>query len=146
MQVGKRGREHSDTRARDLSARNSIHTQYNARIGTHSKASRTPLTVSPTVLYDAILLPHGTACAEFNCTGETRATYRKPQTCEKTSTNENMRTPGRYRSTNDSVLKSERSSLARGSDLPKCHSAHTSVGDIWRGPARRLIKKHFAAG
>ena len=52
-------------------------------------------------------------------------------------------TPGIYRSANDSVMKSERSSLVRGSDLP--NSAHTSVGDVWRRPARRLIKKHFAA-
>ena len=33
-------------------------------------------------------------------------------------------------------MKSERSSPVRGSDLPKCHSAHTSVGDMWRGPGR----------
>ena len=33
-------------------------------------------------------------------------------------------------------MKSERRSLVRGSKLPKCHSAHTSVGDLWRGPSR----------
>ena len=33
-------------------------------------------------------------------------------------------------------MKSEQRSLVRGSELPKCHSAHTSVGDLWRGPAR----------
>ena len=49
---------------------------------------------------------------------------------------ENTRTPCRYRSTNDSVMKSEWSSLVRGSYLPKCHSAHISVGDMWRGPGR----------
>ena len=37
-------------------------------------------------------------------------------------------------------MKSERSSLVGGSDLPKCRSAHTSVGDMWRRLARRLIK------
>ena len=62
------------------------HTKFNARIGTHSKPSRTPGNVSHTVLYDAIFLPHGTACADFNCAGEARATYRKPLTCGKTFT------------------------------------------------------------
>ena len=117
------------------------HTQYNARIGTHNKPSRTPGNVSHTVLYDAIFLPRGTACTDFNSADEARATYRKPLfSRSSTFTIENTRTPGRCRSTNDSVMKSERSSLVRGSELPKCHSAHTSVGDMWRGPARRLIK------
>ena len=43
-------------------------------------------------------------------------------------------------------MKFDRSSLVRGSDLPKCHSAHTSVGDMWRGPARRPKKKKNVAG
>ena len=34
------------------------------------------------------------------------------------------------------VMKSERSSLVKGSDLLKCRSAHTSVGDMWRGRGR----------
>ena len=123
------------------------HTQYNARIDTHSKPSRTPGNVSHTVLYDAIFLPRGTACTDFNSADEARATYRKPLfSRSSTFTIENTRTPGRCRSTNDSVMKSERSSLVRGSELPKCHSAHTSVGDMWRGPARRLIKKHSSLG
>ena len=36
--------------------------------------------------------------------------------------------------------------MARGSDLPKCHSAHTSVGVMWRGPARRLMKSISSLG
>ena len=60
------------------------HTKFNARIGTHSKPSRTPGNVSHTVLYDGILLPHRIACADFTCVRETRATYRKPLICEKT--------------------------------------------------------------
>ena len=46
------------------------HTQYNVRISRHSKPSRTPGNVSHTVLYDAIFLPHWTACADFNYAGE----------------------------------------------------------------------------
>ena len=57
--------------------RSGQHTQYNARIGMHSKPSRTPGNVSHTVLYDAVFLPHGTACSNFNCAGEARATHRK---------------------------------------------------------------------
>ena len=49
----------------------------NKGVGMHSKPSRTPGNVSHTVLYDAILLPRGTACADFNCAGEARAIYRK---------------------------------------------------------------------
>ena len=41
-----------------------------------SKPSRTPGNVSHTVLYDAIFLPHGTPCADFNSAGEARAIYR----------------------------------------------------------------------
>ena len=79
VQVGKRGRERSDTRGRDLTAeRSGHHTQYDARIGMHSKPSRRPGSVSHTVMYDAIFLIHGTACADFNCAGEARAMYRKP--------------------------------------------------------------------
>ena len=44
----------------------------------HSKPSRTPGNVSHTVLYDAIFLPNGTACADLNCAGEARAMYKKP--------------------------------------------------------------------
>ena len=145
MQVGKRGRERSDTRGRDLSARDSIHTQYNARIDTRSKPSRTPGYVSHTVLYDAIFLPQGTACPDFNCAGEARATHRKPYYFLAVQPSR-MRTreyPVEYRSTNDSVMKSERSSLVRGSDLLKCHIAHTSVGGMWRWAVSRLMKKTF---
>ena len=34
---------------------------------------------------------------------------------------------------NDPVMKSERNALIRVSDPLECHSAHTSVGDMWRG-------------
>ena len=79
VQVGKRGRERSDTRGRDLTAeRSGHHTQYDARIGMHSKPSRRPGSVSHTVMYDAIFLIHGTACADFNCADEARAMCWKP--------------------------------------------------------------------
>ena len=58
--------------------RSGQHIQYNARIGMHSKPTCTPGNVSHTVPYDAIFLPHGTACADFNCAGEARAMYGKP--------------------------------------------------------------------
>ena len=149
MQVGKRGRERSDTRTRDLSARDSIHSSTLGSICIANRLVRQEMSRTPscTVLYNAI----------FNLTGQLALTLivrAKPARCiignpyffacqvlETTLTNVNTKTPGRYRSTNDSVMKSERSSLVRGSDLPKCHSALTSVGDMWRGPARRLIKK-----
>ena len=56
--------------------------------------------------------------------------------------NEKTRIPRRYRSTNDSVMKSERSSLVRDSDLPKCRSAHTPVGAMWR----RLGRTNWQGG
>ena len=43
-------------------------------------------------------------------------------------------------------MNSKRDALIKVSDPPYCHSVHTSVGDMWRGPTRRLIKKHFGAG
>ena len=81
--------------------------------------------------------------AQTSCAGEARAMYGKAllgysRRFWRHNFYENTGTPGRYRSTNDSVMKSERSSLVRGSDLP--NSAHTSVGDMWRGPARHLIR------
>ena len=77
--------------------------------------------------------------AQTSCAGEARAMYGKAllgysRRFWRHNFYENTGTPGRYRSTNDSVMKSERSSLVRGSDLP--NSAHTSVGDMWRGPPR----------
>ena len=144
MQVGKRGTERSDTRGRDLSARDSIHSTTLGSVRIANRLVRQEMSRTPSCTMQNYYVT-GQLARTF-CAGEARATYRKPQTCEKTFTNKNTRTPGSYRSTNDSVMKSERSSLARGSDLPKCHSVHTSVGDMWRGPARRLIKKHFVAG
>ena len=44
----------------------------------HGKPSRTVGNVLHTVLYDAIFLPYGTACADVNCAGVTRAMYKKP--------------------------------------------------------------------
>ena len=136
MQVGKRGRERSDTRGRDLSARDSTHS---TTLGSVCIATRprTPGNVSHTVLYDAIFLLHGTACADFDRAGEACAMHKNPPFSQvngddivipivlQTTLIMRTRTLGRYRSTNDSVMKSERSSLVRGSDLPKCHSAHT---------------------
>ena len=122
-----------------------VHSQHNARIGTHSKPSRTPRNVSHTVLDDAIRYLTGRLERSLFMRAKC-ATYRKSLIGEKTFTNENTRTPGWYRSTYDSVMKSERGSLARASDLSICHSANTSVGGMWRGPARRLIKKHSSLG
>ena len=45
--------------------------------------------------------------------------------------------------TNDCVINSEHGALAKGSDPPCGHSAHTTAGDMWRAPARRLIKEHL---
>ena len=155
MQVGKRGRERSDTilRGRDLSARDSIHSTTLGSVCIANRLVRQEIKVSHTVLYDAIFLPHGAACADSNCAGEARATCRKPlsflgearatyrkplsfssQVLETTVANEweHENTPGRYRSTTESVMKSERRSLVRDSDpLPNCHSAHTSFSDMW---------------
>ena len=47
---------------------------------------------------------------------------------------------------NDSVVKSERGELVRGSDPLLVYSAHSSVGDVWRAPTRLLLKTHLAAG
>ena len=41
----------------------------------------------------------------------------------------------------DCVMKSERAALVRDSNPPSGHSAHTTAGDMWRAPARHLIKK-----
>ena len=46
--------------------------------------------------------------------------------------------------TNDCVMKSERGALVRGSNPPQGHSVHTMVGDMWRTPARRLIKNMWS--
>ena len=43
---------------------------------------------------------------------------------------------------NDSVVKSERGELVRGSDPPLVYSAHSTVGDLWRAPIR-LVKNTF---
>ena len=40
--------------------------------------------------------------------------------------------------------ESERDALFRGSDPPSGHIVHTTVGDMWRAPTRRLIRKHSA--
>ena len=48
--------------------------------------------------------------------------------------------------TNDCVMKSERGALVRGSDPPSGHSDPGTAGDMWQGPAWRLIPKHLAAG
>ena len=47
--------------------------------------------------------------------------------------------------TNDCAIKSERRAPVRGSDPPSGHSVHTTTGDRWRAPARRLIETHLAA-
>ena len=47
---------------------------------------------------------------------------------------------------NDSVVRSERGELVRGSDPPLVYSAHTTAGDEWRAPNRPLQKMHLAAG
>ena len=134
---------------RDLSAQDSIHSKTLGSVRivnpfVRQEMSRTP---SRTMRY---LLLAGQLARNFYCAGEARATYRKPLRVLfrmfTAFTHENTRTPVSYRSTNDSIMKSEQSSLVRGSDLRKCHSAHTSVGDMWRGQASRLIKKHFIAG
>ena len=114
--------------------RSGQHTQHNARIGMHSKPSlSTPGHVLHTVRYDAILLLHGIACANFSCAGEARA--RKPllhtwvlysRMLRGQPLRMRTREHRKYRSTNDSVIKSERSSLVRGSDLPKCQCSHVS--------------------
>ena len=85
--------------------------------------------------------------ARTNCAGEAREMCRKTllvYSCRfwRQSYDNNTATPGKYRSTNDSVMKSERSSLVRGSDLP--NSAHNSVGDMWRGPARESTGKAWS--
>ena len=48
--------------------------------------------------------------------------------------------------TTDCAMKSERGALVRGSDPPSDHTVHKTTGDMWRAPARRLIRKHLAAG
>ena len=45
--------------------------------------------------------------------------------------------------TNDCVIKSKRGALVRGFDPPSGHSVHSTAGDMWRAPARRLIQKTF---
>ena len=47
---------------------------------------------------------------------------------------------------NDSVVDSERGELVRGSDPPLVYNAHSTAGDLWRGPIRLLVKTHSAAG
>ena len=47
--------------------------------------------------------------------------------------------------TNDCLVNSERGALVRGSDPPSGHSVHTTTGDRWRAPARRLITHLGAA-
>ena len=119
------------------SERSRQHTQFNARIDMHSKPSRTPGNVSYTILYRPV------QCNIFTSRNSLRTliVQAKPARCIRNpyciilagsgdNLNEKTRIPRRYRSTNDSVMKSEQISLVRGSDLPKCHSAHTSVGDM----------------
>ena len=144
MQVGKRGRERSNARGRDLSARDSIHSTTLGSVRIANRLVRQEMDRTPSCTMQGFYLTGPLARTSIvrakPVNFEARATYRKHLFCRSsTFTNENTRTPRRYRSTNDSVMKSERSSLVRGSDLPKCHSAHTSVGDMWRGPATRLI-------
>ena len=44
---------------------------------------------------------------------------------------------------NDSVVKSERGKLVRGSDLPLVLSAHATAGDVSRAPTRLLLQDAF---
>ena len=58
--------------------RSGQHTQFNVRIGMHSKPSRTPGNVSRTVLCNVIFLLLETTRADLNCAGEARAMSWKP--------------------------------------------------------------------
>ena len=129
MQVAKSGR--------DLSAPDSIHNR--TALGSVCIANRLvrqemSLTPSCTMQYFYLTgqLPRtGIVRAKpSRCTGNLHSRKFWDNTCGKTTT------PSRYRSTYDTVMKYERSSLVRGFDLPKCHSAHTSDDDMWRGPGR----------
>ena len=44
---------------------------------------------------------------------------------------------------NDSVVRSERGELCRGSDLPLMYRAHTTAGDVWRVPTRLPARNAF---
>ena len=146
MQVGKRGGERSDTRGRDLSARDSIHSTTFGSVGIANRLVRQEMSRTPSYTTQYFYLTGQLARTSIM---PAKPTYRKPLrvfSLSLTFTNENTRTPGTYRSTNDSVMKSKQISLVRGSDLPKCRSAHTSVGDMWRGPARRLTRNISSLG
>ena len=142
MQVGKRGRERSDTRGRDLSARDdSIHSTTLGSVCivnslVRQEMSRTP---SCTMQY-------------FDLTGQ-RDSLRglKPERCiGNLSSRRFWRQPfwehpaGIDWQTTPSWNPNGARWLG-ASDLPKCRSAYTS-SDTWRGPAGRLIKKHIAPG
>ena len=47
---------------------------------------------------------------------------------------------------NDSVVKSKRGNLVRGSDPLLGYNAHSTAGDLWRAPIRLLLGTHLAAG
>ena len=79
VQVSKRGRERSDTRGGDFSARNSIHSTTLRSVCLANRLVRQEMSRTPScTMLPGICLPHGTACTDFNCAGETRAMYRKP--------------------------------------------------------------------
>ena len=129
MQVGKRGR--------GLSARDSIHSTTLGSVRVANRLVRQEMSRTPSCTMQYYYITGQLArtlivrAKPARCIGNphSRRLWRQPLY-------ENTRTPGIYRSTNDSVMKSEWSSLVRGSDQPKCHSDHTSVGDMWRGPGR----------
>ena len=97
----------------------------------------------------AIFTRHGTALADFNCAPHNRrATYIKPLFWQASETRANFYENPRQTSiekTNETVKKSVRNALVKVSDPPYYHSAHTLVGDVWRGLTRRLLYKHFGA-
>ena len=47
---------------------------------------------------------------------------------------------------NDTVVKSKRVELVRGSDPPMVYNTHSTVGHVWRAPTRLLLKTRLAAG
>ena len=120
-------RERSDKR-RDLSARDSIHSTTFGSVCIANRLVRQEMSRTPSCVMQYFYL-----AGQFV---QTSTVHAKPVRClwppiilagSGNNLYENTRKPGRYRSTNDSVMKSERSSLVKGSDPPKCHKCSHSV-------------------